>query len=156
MHACIDADTTTVLVGNSMFRPVLEWYKAATAKCHSSVFLGAAASSLWAMCRVCLVCGFSTELSTTTFYVNQHHGSPRTSLPTVNFPAHPAGFELVEEDCRRLQDPELATCKEGCNKDKKDCSDPVVYSAVVKKCKESFKEGSMLEAWCRNEFGCER
>ena len=78
-------------------------------------------------------------LPTNIDYITHHH----------DFHCHPAGFELVEEDCRKLQGPELDKClMEGCKKDKKDCT------AVGKKCDDSFKEGTMLAAWCRQEEGC--
>lgn len=60
--------------------------------------------------------------------------------------AHPAGFQLAEKECRRLQDPELQKCKAACNK--KDCN------AIVKKCNDAFNEGSMLAAWCSKKEGC--
>lgn len=58
----------------------------------------------------------------------------------------PAGFQLAEKECRRLQDPELTKCKAGCNK--KDCV------AIGKKCDDSFDKGTMLAAWCRQKEGC--
>lgn len=61
-------------------------------------------------------------------------------------PPKDTGFELAEKECRRLQDPELAKCKEGCNK--KDCV------AIAKKCDDSFDKGTMLAAWCRQKEGC--
>jgi hypothetical protein len=57
-------------------------------------------------------------------------------------------FELADTECRRLQAGELNKCKAACAPPAPDCAD------VAAKCRSVFKEGTLLEIYCRKEKNC--
>lgn len=57
-------------------------------------------------------------------------------------------FQLTEDECRKLQTPEFHTCIAACKPAGPDCFE------VAKKCRASFDEGTLLEAYCKKDKGC--
>jgi hypothetical protein len=54
-------------------------------------------------------------------------------------------FEVVETECRRLQNDELNGCKAACGPD---------CNQVAKTCRSAFNAGTLMEAYCKKAKGC--
>jgi hypothetical protein len=76
-----------------------------------------------------------------------HFGMTVTNAPKFVEPTKTA-FQLADEDCRRLQTPELNRCKASCKPPAPKCD------VVTAMCRSVFKEGTLMEVYCRKERGC--
>jgi len=63
-------------------------------------------------------------------------------------PPTDTSFQLAEQKCRELQQPDRDACKAKCKPANVDCG------KVATECDDSFTKGTLLAAWCRQSKGC--